>query len=236
MKNILIIVFLIPIYLLPAQTTSANENDKNKNQKNEIKDELVLPPLDTLFEWAVINSSTLKIQDALIEKTNSDTKRVKKQWLDAFKVNANIRSGSYGNTVVNQIETGYSYGPSISFSLFEILSHQNLVNVYKAEEKIAFYKKKEVAFELRKIITILYNNVITQQKILRIKSDAVNSAYVHVKMADKEFNQGSIALGELSRVTEIYTKAQTELELTINDLKNYYMELEQFCGRTFNNK
>ena len=110
-----------------------------------------------------------------------------------------------------------------------------MVNVYKAEQRVATYKREEVIFELHKIITILYNNVQSQKNILRIKSEAVNAAYVHQKMAEKEFNQGAIALGELSRVTEIYTKTQTEVETTINDLKNYYMQLEQFCGRRFNN-
>jgi hypothetical protein len=49
-------------------------------------------------------------------------------------------------------------------------------------------------------------------------------------MAEKEFSEGSVEIGELSRVVEIYTKAQVDYELVINDLKNYYMELEQLVG------
>ncbi len=195
---------------------------------------LFIPRLDSLYQWAEETSASLKIQDALIEKTGADTKRIKKQWLDAFKFNANMRGGSYGNAVVNQVETGYSFGPSVTFSFYELASRKHLVDVYRAEEKVAGYKKEEAMFELRKWVAILYTNICTQKNILKIKSDALNAAYMHVKMTEKQFNQGAVELGELSRVEEIYTKAQTEQELTINDLRNYYMQLEQLCGRSFN--
>ncbi len=229
------IINLLYIALLLPFATLAKPDSLSTNTQASPIDELIIPPLDSLYKWSEENSASLRMQDALIEKTSADTRRVKKQWLDAFKLNGNIKSGSYGNAVINQVETGYSYGPGISFSLYEIASRRNLVDVYKSEEKIANAKKEEAQFELRRIVTLLHNNARTQKNILKIKSDAVNAAFVHEKMAEKEFQQGAITLGELSRVSEIYTKAQTELELTINDLKNYYMQLEQICGRSFNN-
>jgi outer membrane protein TolC len=196
-------------------------------------DQLPLPPLDTLYHWAELFSPSLKQQDALIDKATADTKRVKKSWMDAIRVGANFRTGNYGNTVINQTETGYSYGPTVSFSLYDLASSRNLVQVYKAEQKVALFKREEVIFELRKIITVLYNNVQVQKNILRIKYEAMNAALVHLTMAEKEFSQGAIAIGELSRVAEIHSKTQTEAEITLNDLKNYYMQLEQFCGKSF---
>jgi outer membrane protein TolC len=185
--------------------------------------DIILPPLDTLVEWAQKKSPLLKEQDALIEKTNADSKRVKKLLLDAFKVNANFQNGNYGNPVVNQLQTGYSTGVSMQFSLYQ-------VQVYNAEKKVAQYKREEVDMDLRKLVTILYNNVMAQKNVLKIRSDANYAAFSHVKMAEKEFSEGSVEIGELSRVVEIYTKAQVDYELVINDLKNYYMELEQLVG------
>ncbi|MBL0051949.1 MAG: TolC family protein [Bacteroidetes bacterium] len=224
MKNLFLLIVFFGTTKVWAQNVPSNADD-----------ELNMPPIDSLFAWADANYATIKIQDALTEKAGADTKRVRKSWMDAVKFSANISNGQYGNSVINQTQVGYGYGPSVSFSLYDIASNHDLVNVYKAEQRVATYKREEVIFELHKIITILYNNVQSQKNILRIKSEAVNAAYVHQKMAEKEFNQGAIALGELSRVTEIYTKTQTEVETTINDLKNYYMQLEQFCGRRFNN-
>lgn len=201
---------------------------------NQGWNELALPPLDTLYQWALRNSPVIKQQDALIEKSSADTKRVSKSWMDGIKISANIRSGNYGNSVINQTETGYSFGPSISFSLYDIASSKNLVDVYKAENKVALFKREEVIFELQKIITVLYNNVQTKMNILKINTEAMNAAYVHMKMAEKEFSQGSTTIGELSRVGEIYAKAQSETEITMNDLRNYYMQLEHYCGKQFN--
>lgn len=202
--------------------------------QTKLTDELVIPPLDSLYKWAVINSALVKQQEALMEKTNADTRRVKKQWMNSIKFSGNIRAGNYGNSTINQVETGYSYGPYITFSLYELASNKNLVDVFKAEEKVAAYKKEQAVFDLNRYVNILYNNLTTHKNILKIRSEALNTAYVHVKMAEKEFSEGAISLAELSRVTEIYTKAQTEIELTINDLKTNYMQLEQICGKTFN--
>ena len=196
-------------------------------------DELSMPPLDSLYKWAELNSALIKQQEALMEKTNADTRRVKKQWMNAIKFSGNIRAGNYGNNIINQVETGYSYGPFVTFSLYEIASNKNLVDVFKAEEKVAGYKRDQALFDLNRYVTILYNNLNAQKNILKIRSEALNTAFVHVKMAEKEFSEGAISLGELSRVTEIYTKTQTDIELTINDLKTYYMQLEQICGKTF---
>jgi outer membrane protein TolC len=199
----------------------------------KLSDELVIPPLDSLYKWAELNSALIKQQEALMEKTNADTRRVKKQWMNAIKFSGNIRAGNYGNNIINQVETGYSYGPNITFSLYELASNKNLVDVFKAEEKVAAFKKDQAVFDLKRYVAILYNNLNTQKNILKIRSEALNTAYVHVKMAEKEFSEGAISLAELSRVTEIYSKSQTDIELTINDLKNYYMQLEQICGKTF---
>jgi len=199
----------------------------------KLSDELVIPPLDSLYKWAELNSALIKQQEALMEKTNADTRRVKKQWMNAIKFSGNIRAGNYGNNIINQVETGYSYGPYVTFLLYELASNKNLVDVFKAEEKVAAFKKDQAVFDLKRYVAILYNNLNAQKNILKIRSEALNTSYVHVKMAEKEFSEGAISLAELSRVTEIYSKSQTDIELTINDLKNYYMQLEQICGKTF---
>ena len=232
MKKLLFIFIIIYSSFSFAQNDTINRIKDNSINKS-IEDELPVPSLDSLFKWAEEYSPTLKQSDALIEKTGADTKRVKKNWMEAIKFSANLSKGSYGNSVINQLETGYSFGPFIQFSLYNLASNHNLVNVYKAEEKVAFYKKEESKLELHNTIIILYNNVQSQKNIFKIKTEAVNAAYIHQKMAEKEFNNGAIAIGELSRVTEIYTKAQTDAEITINDLKNNYLQLQQICNKIF---
>jgi outer membrane protein TolC len=226
LKNSFVVILILICFHAGAQVNA-------DSLKTNAPDELIIPPLDSLYKWAESNSSLIKQQEALMEKTNADTRRVKKQWMNSIKFSGNLRSGNYGNSIINQVETGYSYGPNVTFSLYEIVSNKNLVDIFKAEEKMASYKRDQALFDLNRYVTILYNNLHTQKNILKIRSEALNASYVHVKMAEKEFSEGAISLAELSRVTEIYTKSQTDIELTINDLKTYYMQLEQICGKSF---
>jgi len=189
-----------------------------------------LPPLDTLIAWAELNSPMLKQQDALIEKTTSDSKRIKKILLDAIKLNANFQNGNFGDPTANKLLTGYSAGASLQFSLYQLFGYKNQVAVYNAEKKVSQFKREEVQMDLRKLVTMLYNAVLSQNNILKIRSEGTYAAFTHTKMAEKQFAVGGIEVGELSRVTEIYTKAQVEYEVTVNDLKNAYMQLEIMVG------
>ncbi|MDX2003146.1 MAG: TolC family protein [Chitinophagales bacterium] len=193
--------------------------------------DLRLPPLDTVINWAEKNSPILRGQDALLEKTTQDVQRIKKLWLDAFKVSTSYQAGNYGNEVVNQLQTGFAGGLSMSFSLYQMMGLKNQVQVYNAEKMVAAFKREELSMDLRKLVILLYNNVQAQKNILKIRSEASYAAYAHLKMAEKEFNEGSIMIGELSRVTEIYTKAQVDYEIAVNDLKANYMQLELIVGR-----
>jgi outer membrane protein TolC len=191
---------------------------------------LTLPPLDTLYSWADQYNPAIQFQNAVVERADQDIRRVGKQWLDALKLGGNLRVGSYGNTTINQIETGYTYGPSISFSLYEIVSRPNQMKIAKYDKKAAGSKRDEATLELHKYIRQLYNNILLQQSLLKIKSEALNTSYMHLKMAEKEFSEGAITLAELSRVNEIYTGSQIQFEMNVNDLKNLVMELEQTVG------
>jgi len=213
-----------PIYTMAADSTSTDSTSSD----------LVIPPLDTLYKWAEVNSPVLKGQDALIQKTVDDQKRIKKILLDAVKLNSGVQYGNYGDPTINKLSTGYSSGVSIQFSLYQIASYKNMINVYGDEKHVAEFKRDELVMALRKAIFLAYNNIMTQKNILRIRSEATYAAYSHMNMAEKEFNEGSVAISELSRVTEIYTKAQVDYEEALHDLKNNYMDLELMVGRPLN--
>lgn len=211
-------------------TTAVVASAANSPEADSTTKGIALPPLDTLYAWADQYNPTIQFHNAVIKRSEEDAKRVSKQWLDAIKFSGNLRVGSYGNTTINQVETGYTYGPSVSFSLYEILSHPNQLKVFKEEHRAAEFKREEAKLDLHKYVRQIYNNIILQQTLLRIKSEALNTSYMHLKMAEKEFNEGAITLSELSRVNEIYTKSEIEFEMNISELRNDVMELEQVVG------
>ena len=191
---------------------------------------LPLPPLDTLILWAKQHSPLLHEQDALIAKNTADAHRMKKILLDAVKVNSGLQYGNYGDPTINKLSTGWQSGVSIQFSLYQLFGFKDMVKVYQGEKNVSAFKKDEVEMDITELVTQLYNNTQGQKAMLKIRSEGSYSAYSHMKMAEKEFNEGSIEVGELSRVTEIYTKAQADYAQCFNDLKNYYMQLQIVCG------
>jgi outer membrane protein TolC len=194
---------------------------------------LPLPPLDTLILWAKLHSPLVNEQDALIAKNTADAHRMKKILLDAVKLNSGFQYGNYGDPTVNKLSTGWQSGLSVQFSLYQLFGFKDMVKVYNSEKTVSMYKKDEVEMDIAQLVTQLYNNVHGQKAILKIRSEGNYSAYTHMKMAEKEFNEGSVEVGELSRVTEIYTKAQVDYEQCVNDLKNYYMQLQIIVGVPF---
>lgn len=212
----------------------ADAQSSNPTQTANIQT-LNLPQLDTLYALAYIHSPAIHMQSAFITKTHEATKQSQKLWLDAFKINANYRQGSYGNSVVNQLEVGYTVGPSVSFSLYQLFGVRNQVKANEAEEQMAYYKREQMYTELRMQINRLYWAIKSQQQILQIKTEAVNTSFSHLKMAEKEFQENQITIGELSRVTEIYNTSRTALEICMNEMKIYYMDLEELVGLKLDN-
>jgi len=237
MKHLTLIRFLIAaalsVCMLWPNESKASINDSLQITTADTSGFLPLPPLDTLIMWAKIHSPLVHEQDALIAKNTADAHRMKKILLDAVKLNSGVQYGNYGDPTVNKLSTGWQSGVSIQFSLYQLFGFKDMVKVYNGEKSVSMFKKDEVEMDIAELVTQLYNNVQGQKAILKIRSEGNYSAYSHMKMAEKEFNEGSVEVGELSRVTEIYTKAQVDYEQCVNDLKNYYMQLQIIVGVQF---
>jgi outer membrane protein TolC len=228
LKN-LIVIFLFSIFFVLCRESKASGSDSiPKTAYNE--NIIALPPLDTLIALAQAHSPLLGEGDALIEKNTADIKRVKKLLWDAVKLNTGIQYGNYYNPLVSALSTGYYVGGSLQFSLYQLFSYKNTVQVYSAEKKVSMHHQDQDAQDLAALVTQLYIYIQGQTALLKIRSEGSYSAFSHMKMAEKEFNEGSIEVSELSRVTEIYTKAQADYINCVTDLKNYYQHLEILIG------
>ena len=53
-------------------------------------------------------------------------------------------------------------------------------------------------------------------------------------MADKEFQNGVIPVGEYSRISEIVSRAEVDFETAKTDYNTAYMILEELVGYKFN--
>jgi len=55
-------------------------------------------------------------------------------------------------------------------------------------------------------------------------------------MSEKEFQNGVIPVGEYARISEIVSKAESDLETAKAEFSTAFMIMEEICGMKFNLK
>lgn len=88
--------------------------------------------------------------------------------------------------------------------------------------------------ELRQFVIRQYNELIIKQRLLKIKAKYTETSRIHMQMVEKEFINGAITLTEYSSLSEIASRAESELESAKMDFRTAYMILEEIVGMKFN--
>ena len=58
----------------------------------------------------------------------------------------------------------------------------------------------------------------------------IGRCFLRAAMADKEFREGVISVGESARITEFANKSRMEFETAKREFFNWYMQLETLVG------
>jgi len=88
--------------------------------------------------------------------------------------------------------------------------------------------------ELRQLVIRQYNEVIIKQRLLKIKTKYTETSRIHMELVEKEFINGAITLTDYSSLSEIASRAESELESAKMDFRTAYMILEEIVGMKFN--
>jgi outer membrane protein TolC len=222
-----------------SETTDFNTLTSTKLDLNkDLKDQLI--PVDSIVELAIHNNPGVKMQQALVESGEAQVRYAKSEWLRNIAFNFN---NSYGNTTLfynsnesatelqtQNLNTGYRAGININIPLYEFFGRQHRVNVYRSELTAKDEQRKNVELELARQVIYEYNYTIAAHKMMLISSENLQAALTHQAMADKEFSEGVIGIGESARITEFASKAKIEFETAKREFFNWYMQLETLLG------
>ncbi len=192
-----------------------------------------LPPLELVLQHAKKNSPVLITQDALIDKRAFEVKSAKKEWITGINISLGTQFGSYGNSVLDQINIGYKGGLSINLSLYEILNRNNHVKVFEQNLIIAQGEKDELRQKLKEGVISQYNRLLLLHELVQIRNEAKETALMNQLAAEKEFLAGELLISELASVNQITAKARVEFESTRMELQNQIMQLEELAGVKF---
>lgn len=205
-----------------------------------------LPPLEAVIDSALANNNNLKYLnlDILAKEINLKASRV--AWTRNLGVQSDARYGTFDNFTTNTAEgqypsirasqstqLNYGVGAYIKIPILEIVSRKAQIDLAKTELMRAQSMADNQREELIQLIIKLYNDALLKQNLLRIKAKFYETASINLEMAEKEFRNGTTNLSEFTRISQITSAAESEMETAKIDFMTAYMVLEVIAGFDF---
>ncbi|MEJ5303128.1 MAG: TolC family protein [Bacteroidales bacterium] len=244
-KFYLLILTLVSGFNLFGQNT----NEQNEPTFDPIIDDIAkhIPPLEALIDSAIANSPYLKFRDAAIVVSHYKYLNDKNQLLRDIGFSIEWRYGRFDNWSSNEgggtipvvvgstrDEWRYGAGAYIKIPLFDITNRKTTINLAKKEVEQAINHRNELIHEIRKDVIVQYNELLMRQKLMKIASDNQITAEIQLRMAEKQFQNGQLPLGEMARMMDLMARAKAEYEQQKTAFVVAYSLLEITTGVKFN--
>ncbi len=209
--------------------------------------ESMLPPLETIIDSAIANNPEIKFRDLqiIVNKYKLSTER--NLWTRDIGVQTDVRYGTFNNFSTNTSEgqspsniatlssqLNYGVGAYIKLPFFDFVNRKNQVQMATTEVKQAESFAQTQRNELRQMVIKQYNDLIVKHRILKIKSKYAETSKINMQMVEQEFTNGIIPVSEYSRISEIVTRTEIDLENSRMEFLTAYMILEEITGIRFN--
>ncbi|MBK9319454.1 MAG: TolC family protein [Bacteroidetes bacterium] len=225
---------------LPDMTPEPNTSEVSALDLNkDLKDQLI--PLDSMISIALLNNPGVKAQEALIEAGIDQIKFSRREWQNGV-------FGSFTQSLGNQavifntnqepeaiqsssIQSGFRVGLNVNVPLFLLFGRTSRINVYEHELEVRKQTEEKIKMEVSRQIIYEYNNMLSTHRLMLITSNSKGTTRLLSEMAEKQFSQGDISIAELSSVSAIATKAESDYEISRRDFYNNYQQLEKLLGK-----
>jgi len=202
-------------------------------------------PLDSILNYVCKYSPTLKMIEAEADKSKYNRKYISTLWLNGIGLFYNYTYGNQFTSLVsstntdqqlsNNLGVGYRFGVNIQFFLGEIYGRKSRLKSLQAEVEMAKQKRAEALIELKRKVIADYYNLIANQKLVKIKQADAESAGITVSIAEYEMKRGKIMPSDLSRLKNIQSIADVNLEVSRRDYMISYNQFETLLGCRLSN-
>lgn len=189
-----------------------------------------LPPLDAVLGAVHGASPALRYADATVAKNEAQLDRTRRAWTDNLGVNVGATAGSYGNALLDELSMGATVGVSVRLSLYDVVGRRHEARQAEAELAQAVARRAEADEELDLVVIALYRKTELAYRLVGVRSAGLESARTHRAMAEAEFVQGDVAVGELARVDQIAAEATAAYETARTDYLTAYGQLDRLAG------
>ncbi len=203
----------------------------------DLKDQLL--PLDSLIALAIVYSPVVKFEESTVQKSTSELKITKREWLKNVYGSTSYFIGNQNNVaysadpITNEssiLINGYRSGATINIPLVDIFTRKAKVSASRSEMESRIHKREVAEMEVAKETIILYNSLLSSFNVLKVLSKAMAISNTNYQLAEKEFRESAITIVELSSISETNFTAQTRFEYAKSQFFTYYTQLETLIG------
>ncbi|MDD3037752.1 TolC family protein [Bacteroides sp.] len=230
---VLLLLLLAPIKHIAAQEVSSNSNYNKVDYSN-----IILPPLDVLFENAK-NTPIYEMADVKAAIERKLLTKEKRAFLGFFSLRGSYQYGMFGNestytdvaispylSYSTQAQNGYTLGAGINIPLDQLFDLKPRVTRQKLALRSAELEREIKYDEIKREIIQMYAMATSQLQVLQIRSESLVLATVQYEISEKNFANGTIESSELSVDKERQSKAREAFESSKFELTKSLMILE----------
>lgn len=244
MKYLLFLI-LLPL-TSPAWGQATGARNDNALQAFFGSPELALP---RLYEAAIAHSGEIERLDATRDVANVDVKLAKKRSLNMLAINTSYNYGTlpYYATAetttpiyqVNPFNQGARAQYSTGFSVvapFDVLFGRR-ATIQRQElvlNQVAGQRRAKEG-EIRQQVILQYQQLTLAKTLLQHYQDALQSATISRKIAEKRFKEGEIQVDDQMSAMDFYGKAVLAQEEAQNRYQTAQLLLEDLIGMSITN-
>lgn len=223
-----------------AFSSSGFAQETNATSKLNVTDysNIVLPPLDVLFENAK-NSPAYELADVKAQIERKLLAKEKRAVLGFFSLRGSYQYGMFGNeatytdvaiapylTYSTQAQNGYTVGAGINIPLDGLFDLKGRINRQKLSLKSAELEREIKYDEIKKNIIEMYAMATSQLEVLEIRSEGLVLATLQYEISEKNFANGTIESTDLAVDKERQSQAREAFEKSKFELTKSIMILE----------
>ncbi len=193
-----------------------------------------LPPLNVLIDSALVHSPQIDFFSSEVTRREYEVGIVKKDWARSIIVGYSQTAGTFGNTLSDQLNTGYQFSINVAFPLSTFYGRGDRVGAAEAILESAKNSKADMQMQVRNQVVELYNQLMLSHRLLQIHSDARQTAIMLMEIAQKQFREGELPVSQFSNTTDLFSSVQNEYEKARTGFETSYLRLERLVGVPFN--
>jgi outer membrane protein TolC len=206
-------------------------------------DQLYMPEFQVVLDSAYIHSPLLKVQQSLIDQKKAELDIQRTRWLRSLSIVSGVyygnmnsfssgtsSDGAFDDQFRTTTDARYNLGLSLRMPIEEFLGRPKQVKIQKMAIAEGRYRKEQISLELEQKISYLYHDMQLALRRLKIYSSVYQTAMLHLQLAEKNYYEGEIQVGELSTITRQSSQAVLDLERCKKEIQDLMSDFKALVG------